>query len=50
MASNATKSKIEKLKKAAQLYLHENEMDDADARFDVVEILGEQIILIKNAF
>ena len=45
-----TKSKIDKLKKAAQLYLHENEMDDANARFDVVEILGEEINLIKNAF
>ena len=45
-----TKSKIDKIKKAALVYLHENGLDDADVRFDVVEILGEEINLIKNAF
>lgn len=45
-----TKGKTDKIKKAALFYLHENGLDDADARFDVVEILGDEINLIKNAF
>ena len=45
-----TPSKIRKIKSATQYYLHINNVEDEDIRFDVVNILGDEIELIENAF
>ena len=42
--------KIQKIQKTAILYLQTNKLEDAEIRFDVIDILGEEITHIKNAF
>ncbi len=42
--------KQNKLKKTAELYLMFNHKFESDVRFDVIEIVGEQINHIENAF
>lgn len=49
------KKKIQQIKKMAELYLFDKEIDEADCRFDVIAILLEdktnpQITHYKNAF
>ncbi|MHB1688026.1 MAG: YraN family protein [Ignavibacteriaceae bacterium] len=50
-----TKNKIKQLKKIAELYLYEKEIEEIDSRFDVIAILFRQklppvINHIENAF
>jgi putative endonuclease len=50
-----TKKKIIQIKKMAELYLFDNEIEEADCRFDVVAILidditNPKITYYKNAF
>lgn len=45
-----TPYKQNKIRGVASYYLMINNLSDADCRFDVVEILGEEINHIKNAF
>ena len=42
--------KQKKLIKLAYSYILVNKIKDKDMRFDVVEVCGEEINLIKNAF
>ncbi len=42
--------KQQKIRKIAQLYLLENKLLDVNCRFDVVEIIGDQINHIENCF
>jgi len=43
--------KQQKLRNAATMYLVENKTPEVDCRFDVIEILGEEVIgHIENAF
>ena len=44
------RQKQEKIKKVATFYLVKNKQTEAQVRFDVVDILGNEITLIKNAF
>ncbi len=44
-----TKAKQQRIKRAADRYVQENELS-AYFRFDIVEILGDEINYIKNAF
>lgn len=39
-----------KIKMAAEYYLNKTKNYDADVRFDVIEIVGEEISHIENAF
>ena len=45
-----TKYKQDKIKKTALYYIAENNIEENDYRFDVIEILGNKIEHIKNAF
>ncbi len=50
-----TKKKIQQIKKMAELYLFDKEIEEADCRFDVVSVLMEnpsnpQITHYQNAF
>ena len=45
-----TIDKQTKIKKTALAWLQKKNLIDADIRFDVIEILGDQINLIENAF
>ena len=45
-----TKYKQDKIKKTALYYITENDIKENDYRFDVIEILGNKIEHIKNAF
>lgn len=45
-----TYSKQRKIRNAAQCYLKEKYITDAPCRFDVVEILGDEINYIEDAF
>lgn len=49
-AERVTKRKISNLTKAAQQYLIENKIDDADFRFDVITFLGGKIEHYPSAF
>jgi len=49
-AERVTKKKIANLTKAAQQYLIENKITDADLRFDVVSFLGEKMEHYPSAF
>ena len=42
--------KQQKIRKVAELYLLQKQKYYSDVRFDVVEVLGDKINLIKNAF
>lgn len=42
--------KIQKIQNAALLFLQEKGLENQEIRFDVVDILGETITHIKNAF
>lgn len=42
--------KQNKIKKVATLYLKINKLEEKDIRFDVIDILGEDITHIQNAF
>lgn len=42
--------KQQKIKKVATLYISKNKLFDRPIRFDVIDILGNEITLIKNAF
>lgn len=42
--------KQQKIRKVAELYLLQKQQYNSDVRFDVVEVLGDEISLIKNAF
>ena len=42
--------KQNKIKKVAELFLIENNLKYADCRFDVIEILDEEVFHIENAF
>ena len=42
--------KQNKIKRAATLYLQQNHLFDKQIRFDVVDILGDEITHIENAF
>ncbi len=42
--------KQNKIKKVAELFLIENNLRYADCRFDVIEILDEEVFHIENAF
>ena len=44
-----TKEKMRKIRNTAQLYLMKNKFS-GNVRFDVVEVLGDEINHIKNAF
>lgn len=44
------KRKQEKIRKVASVYLMENNLFDVDVRFDVIEVLGNEINHIKDAF
>lgn len=44
------KSKQNKIKKTALYYIVENDLNNNDFRFDVIEILGNNIEHIENAF
>lgn len=44
------KYKREKIKRVAMYYLMEKDMLEAYVRFDVVQILGDEIQLFQNAF
>lgn len=43
-------SKQQKIRKTAEYYLYRHNLFSVPARFDVVEILGKKIRVIKNAF
>lgn len=43
-------SKQRKISKCAMYYLSKKQLCDVPCRFDVVGILGEEILLLKNAF
>ncbi|MDT3695936.1 MAG: YraN family protein [Ignavibacterium sp.] len=50
-----TKKKIQQIKKVAELYLFDNEIEEADCRFDVIAIIlgsenNPQITHYENAF
>lgn len=45
-----TKYKQDKIRKTALYYIAENNIEENDYRFDVIEILGNKIEHIKNAF
>ena len=45
-----SRDKQRKIKNAAISYLKMNGLMDSDVRFDVVEILGDEVNLIENAF
>jgi len=49
-AERVTKKKIANLTQAAQQYLVENKIDDADLRFDVITFLGGKIEHFPGAF
>lgn len=49
-AEAVTKGKQERIRQAAHQYLSEHALWDAAVRFDVVEILGDKIRVITNAF
>lgn len=42
--------KQQKIKLTSLHYIEENNLTDVDFSFDVIEIIGEEIIFIKNAF
>lgn len=42
--------KQQKIRKTAEYYLYRHNLFSVQARFDVVEILGKKIRVIKNAF
>lgn len=42
--------KQNKIKKTATLYLQQNNLFEKQIRFDVVDILGDEITHIENAF
>lgn len=42
--------KQEKIKKVAMYYICKNNLNNQPVRFDVIDILGNEITLIKNAF
>ena len=44
------RTKHNKMRKAALVYLNSNKLSEAAVRFDVIEILGGEINHIKNAF
>ena len=44
------RTKQNKIRKAALVYLNSNKLSEAAVRFDVIEILGGEINHIKNAF
>lgn len=44
------KSKQTKIKNTALNFISENDIDNCDFRFDVIEILGNNIEYIENAF
>lgn len=43
-------NKQRKIRQVATVYINQNELFDKVIRFDVVEILGDQVELIKNCF
>ena len=43
-------NKQRKIRQVATVYINQNELFDKVVRFDVVEILGDQVVLIKNCF
>lgn len=45
-----SKSKQQKIKKTALIYISNNNIVDKDFSFDVIEILNNEIIHIENAF
>ncbi|MDE6182375.1 MAG: YraN family protein, partial [Eubacteriales bacterium] len=45
-----SKAKQDKIKKTALIYISENNIINKDFSFDVIEILGNEISHIKNAF
>lgn len=45
-----SKKKQDKIKKTALNYIYENNISDKDFSFDVIEILNNDIIHLKNAF
>jgi putative endonuclease len=49
-AEAVDEKKQNKIRQVASLYLQTKRMSFADVRFDVVEILGDEINLIENAF
>lgn len=44
------KFKQQKIKQVATIYLQTNKLFDSKIRFDVIEILGDEITHIENAF
>lgn len=44
------RTKHNKIRKAALVYLNSNKLSEAAVRFDMIEILGGEINHIKNAF
>lgn len=42
--------KQNKVRKIAELFLIENDLQSVDCRFDVIEILDEEVFHIENAF
>ncbi|MDR3262719.1 MAG: YraN family protein [Clostridiales bacterium] len=49
-AEAVTPDKIKKIRKTAVFYAVKNNCTDKDMRFDVIEILRDEITHIKNAF
>lgn len=45
-----TYQKQQKIRKTATYYMLKNKLFDSPVRFDVIDILGDDITLIKNAF
>lgn len=43
-------AKQQKIKRVAQYYIMLNKLEDKDIRFDVLEIIGDKITHIENAF
>ena len=44
------KRKQEKIRNIAQLYLIKNKINEVDCRFDVIEVIDNEIHYIENAF
>ena len=49
-AEAVTKTKQHRMVIAAQMFLMKNDLQEAEVRFDIVEIYGEKVNHIKNAF